>query len=329
VNGWYDFGVAETLYEFNLLRENAESAKGRDHQFVVIGPTTHCSFERVSERTIVGTRDVGDARFDYQQLYRRWFDRWLKGIDTGVERDPKVRLYVMGKNEWRNENEWPLARTRFTPFYLHSAGRANSLWGDGTLGTTRPGDETPDRYTYDPRTPVPSRGGPVCCTGTPDAPEGAFDQSEVEARHDVLVYSTPPLTQGVEVTGPLKVVLYVSSDARDTDFTAKVVDVHPDGTAYNVQEGILRARYRDGFDRTVFMQPGQVYKVEIDLQATSNWFAPGHRLRVEVASSNFPRFDRNLNTGGNNHDERSWKVARNVIHHSARYPSHIVLPVIP
>ena len=329
VNGWYDFGVAETLYEFNLLRQNAETPRGRDNQFAVIAPTTHCSFERVSERTVVGERPVGDARFGYAELYRRWFDHWLKGIDNGVEREPKLRIFVMGQNVWRSENEWPLARTRFTPYYLHSGGRANSVWGDGTLGAAKPSAEPPDRYTYDPRTPVPSRGGPVCCTGTPDAPEGAFDQSDVESRHDVLIYSTPPLTSGLEVTGPLKVVLYVSSDARDTDFTAKLVDVAPDGQAYNVQEGILRARYRDGFDHTVFMKPGGVYKVEIDLQATSNWFAPGHRIRVEVASSNFPRFDRNLNTGGNNYDERTWKVARNVIYHSPTYPSHIVLPVIP
>lgn len=169
----------------------------------------------------------------------------------------------------------------------------------------------------------------LTCTGTPDAPEGSFDQSDVEARHDVLVYSTPPLERGVEVTGPLKAILYVSSDARDTDFTAKLVDVHPAGSAYNVQEGILRARYRDGFDRTVFMSPGAVYRVELDLQATSNWFAPGHRIRLEISSSNFPRFDRNLNTGGNNYDERTWVTARNVVHHSARYPSHLLLPIVP
>jgi uncharacterized protein len=329
INGWYDFGVAETLYEFNLLRERAVTERGRNNQFALISPTTHCMSERAQARTIVGERDLGDARFGHVALYRRWFDHWLKGIDNGVEHEPKVQLYVMGKNVWRAEREWPLARTRFTPFYLHSQGNANSLWGDGNLSTIAPVAEPSDRYSYDPRTPVPSRGGPVCCTGTPDAPEGSFDQSEVEARHDVLVYTTPPLKRGVEVTGPLKAILYVSSDARDTDFTAKLVDVYPDGAAYNVQEGILRARYREGFGRKVFMQPGGVYKVEIDLQATSNWFAPGHRIRVEIASSNFPRFDRNLNTGGNNFDERSWRVARNVIHHSAKYSSHVMLPVIP
>ncbi|MEO7966142.1 MAG: CocE/NonD family hydrolase, partial [Gemmatimonadaceae bacterium] len=329
INGWYDFGVAETLYEFNLLRERALSARGRENQFAVISPMTHCMSTNATERTIVGARPVGDARFGQLALYKRWFDHWLKGIDNGVEREPKLHLYVMGKNEWRAEKEWPLARTRYTPFYLHSAGRANSMWGDGALSDAKPASEPSDSYDYDPRTAVPSRGGPVCCTGTPDAPEGSFDQSEVEARHDVLIYSTPALTRGVEVTGPLKMVLYVSSDARDTDFTAKLVDVYPDGSAYNVQEGILRARYRDGFDRRVFMARGGVYRVEIDLQATSNWFAAGHRIRVEVASSNFPRFDRNLNTGGKNYDERTWKVAHNVIHHSAKYPSHIVLPVIP
>jgi putative CocE/NonD family hydrolase len=169
----------------------------------------------------------------------------------------------------------------------------------------------------------------VCCTGTPDAPEGSFDQSEVEAREDVLVYSTPPLTDGVELTGPIEAVLHVSSSARDTDFTAKLVDVYPDGTAYNVQEGILRARYRQGFDRKVWMKPGEVVEVRIDLQATSNYFPPGHRIRLEISSSNFPRFDRNLNTGGNNFDEIDWVVAENAVHHDRRFPSHLLLPVIP
>jgi hypothetical protein len=235
----------------------------------------------------------------------------------------------MGKNEWRSENEWPLARTRFTKFYLHSDGKANGRNGSGVLTTELPKTETPDRYSYDPSNPVPSRGGPVCCTGTPDAPEGSFDQSEIEARNDMLVYTTPPLAQGVEVTGPLQVVLYVSSDQLDTDFTGKLVDVYPDGKAYNVQEGILRARYRDGYDKKVWMKAAEVYQVKVDLQATSNYFPPGHRIRLEVASSNFPRFDRNLNTGGNNYDETTWKVAANTIHHSAKYPSYVLLPVIP
>ncbi|MDX2058339.1 MAG: CocE/NonD family hydrolase [Gemmatimonadales bacterium] len=329
INGWYDFGVAETLYQFNLLRQNSVSSSGRDHQFAVISPTVHCAAEQASARTIVGARDVGDARRGHEELYLRWFDRWLKGVDNGIDREPPLHIYVMGKNQWRAEREWPLARTEWRKYYLHSRGRANSRWGDGTLSTTRPGQEPPDRYEYDPRTPVPSRGGPLCCTGSADAPEGSFDQSDVEARHDVLVYTTAPLERGLEVTGPIKAVLYVSSDARDTDFTVKLVDVHPDGSAYNIQEGILRARYRMGFDTTAFLSPGRTHRVDIDMQATSNWFGPGHRIRLEVSSSNFPRFDRNLNTGGNNFDESTWRIARNAVHHDSRAASHLVLPTIP
>jgi putative CocE/NonD family hydrolase len=230
---------------------------------------------------------------------------------------------------WRGESEWPLARTQWTKYYLHSDGRANSRFGTGTLSLTAPGDELPDRYTYDPAIPVPSLGGPDWGASNPDMLPGAIDQSANETRHDILVYSTPPLEQGVEVTGPIQLVLYVSSDARDTDFTGKLVDVYPDGRAFNVQDGILRARYREGYGKKVFMEAGQVYQLTVDLQVTSNYFPPGHRIRVEVSNSNFPRFDRNLNTGGNNYDETTWVVAQNTIHHSARYPSHIVLPVIP
>ncbi|MBI4421614.1 MAG: CocE/NonD family hydrolase [Gemmatimonadetes bacterium] len=329
INSWYDFGVAETLYEFNLMRANAVSPRGRDHQYVIISPTNHCGSEGARANTVVGERPVGDAQFDHWGTYLRWFEYWLEGVENGVTRMPKVQIYVMGRGIWRAENEWPLARTQWTKFYLRSAGRANGSSGDGTLAAAAPGNEPPDRYVYDPANPVPSRGGPVCCTGTADAPAGSFDQSEVEARPDVLVYTTRPLSQGVEVTGPIELVLYVSSDQLDTDFTGKLVDVYPDGKAYNVQEGILRARYREGFSKKVWMKPGEVYEVKIDLQATSNYFGPGHRIRLEVSSSNFPRFDRNLNTGGNNYDETTWKVASNTIHHSARYPSHVVLPVIP
>ena len=329
VNSWYDFGVAETLFEFNFFKQHAVSGRARENQFVIISPMTHCRSEVASESTVVGEREMGDARLDYWNIYLRWFDYWLRGIDSGVTDMPKVQYYVMGRNEWASSEAWPLPETRFTKYYLHSNGRANSGRGTGTLSMGVPASEPSDAFVYDPATPVPSRGGPVCCTGTPDAPEGSFDQSDVEMRHDVLVYSTPPLDQGIEVTGPLEVVLYVSSSARDTDFTAKLVDVYPDGRAFNVQEGILRARYREGFDKKVWMEPDEVYEVRIDLQATSNYFASGHRIRLEVSSSNFPRFDRNLNTGGNNYDETEWQVAKNAIHHRAGSASHIVLPVIP
>ena len=329
IGSWYDFGVAEVLLEFNLLRTNAESSLARDSQFAVISPTNHCQSETgTSEHTVVGGRDLGDARFEFYSLYLQWFDHWLKGIDNGVTKRPKVMLYVMGKDAWRGEQEWPLARTKYTRYYLHSDGHANSRTGTGTLSTVAPQQEPPDRYTYDPGNPVPSRGGPICCTGDPHA-DGSYDQSEVENRSDVLVYSAPVLKEGIEVTGPLKVVLHASSSAKDTDFTAKLVDVYPDGKAYNVQEGILRARFREGFTKKMWMKASEVYEIPIDLEATSNYFGPGHRILLEVSSSNFPRFDRNLNTGGNNYDETKWVTAENQVHHSAARVSYILLPVIP
>jgi putative CocE/NonD family hydrolase len=330
IDSWYDYGPANTLRLFNRLRTEGASQRSRDHVFAVIGPTTHCAYERAAERTVVGHRDVGDARLDFLGLYLRWFDHWLKDAPAGLGDLPKLQLYVMGRNQWRGESEWPLARTVFTKYYLRSGGRANSRFGDGLLSTTAPAAAEPnDSYSYDPGTPVPSIGGPDFGANNPALPPGALDQAAVEARHDVLVYSTPPVEQGIEVTGPIRLELFVSSDALDTDFTGKLVDVHPDGRAFNVQEGILRARYREGFDRVVKMESGKVYRIEVDLEVTSNYFAPGHRIRLEVSSSNFPRFDRNLNTGGDNVTETTWRVARNTIHHNARYPSHLVLPVIP
>jgi putative CocE/NonD family hydrolase len=328
VNSWYDGGVNETLELFNVMSRNATSARGRDNQFAIISPTAHCRSESAREHTVVGARDMGDARFPHYQTYLQWFDYWLKGIENGISDSPKLQYYLMGAGEWRSAEAWPLPGTEFTKFYLHSNGQANSRNGDGTLSTEPPGDEPADRFAYDPANPVPTVGGPICCIGADDAPAGALNQSEVELRNDVLVYTSAPLEQGVEITGPLEAILYVSSEARDTDFTVKLVDVLPDGTAYNVQDGILRARFRDGFDRVVLMEEGEVYRLRIDLHATGMWFGPGHRIRVEVSGSNFPRFDRNLNTGGNNYDETEWLVAHNAVHHSAERPSHVVLPVV-
>ncbi len=328
LNSWYDLGPRETMNVFNLFHDNAETERGRDHQFVIMSPTVHCASEFVRAPVRVGERDLGDATLDYYRIYLDWFDHWLKGIDNGITEMPKIRYYLMGANEWRSADAWPLRGTEFTPFYLHSSGHANTRLGDGLLTTTPSLDEPADEYTYDPANPVPSVGGPICCIGADDAPAGSFDQSAVELRSDVLVYTSDPLVEGIEVTGPMDAVLYVSSSARDTDFTLKLVDVYPDGKAFNVQETILRARYREGFDRQVFLDSGVVYELPIDFHATGNYFGPGHRIRVEVSSSNFPRFDRNLNTGGNNFDETSWIVATNTIHHSREYPSRVILPVV-
>ncbi len=329
VDAWYDYGAGDTFRLVDLLQKNSASARGRENQFVIVAPTTHCRYELATEHTVVGVRELGDARYDFFGLYLGWFDHWLRGADNGVQKMPKVQLYVMGKNEWRGEKEWPLARTIFTQYYLRSDGHANGRFGDGALSLDRPADETSDHYVYDPRSPVPTVGGPDWGPAIGELKSGAVDQSDVEMRHDVLVYTSPPLEEGIEVTGPLDVVLSVSSDQPDTDFTAKLVDVYPDGTAFNIQEGIQRARFRDGFKKPVWMKDGEAYEIHVNLNATSNYFGPGHRIRLEVSSSNFPRFDRNLNTGGKNYDETSWRIARNTIHHSGARVSYILLPVIP
>ena len=254
----------------------------------------------------------------------RWFDHWLKGIDTGIADEPPVKLFVMGENAWRDENEWPLARTRYTPYYFHSRGQANSAAGDGSLSAAAPGEEPPDRFVYDPDNPVPTRGG-----NTLIIPVGVQDQREVESRQDVLVYTGEPLSEPLEVTGPVTVTLFAATSAPDTDFTAKLVDVRPDGYARNLADGIIRGRYRASRTRPTLLQPDTVSEFTIDLWATSHVFLPGHRIRVEISSSNFPRFDRNLNTGDDQATSSRFQTASQSVFHDPRYPSHIVLPVIP
>jgi putative CocE/NonD family hydrolase len=289
----------------------------------------HCAYRRATEQTVVGERNVGDARLDYAALTNGWFDILLKGENNGLlDTLPKVRYYTMGSNQWQSSSSWPPAGAQPLVYYLSSNGRANTLNGDGRLSTAPPSSDNPDRFAYDPNDPVPSHGGNVCCTGNA-VQGGAFDQSELErTRNDILVYSSEPLREGVEVSGPIEVTLYISSDAKDTDFTAKLIDVYPDGRAYNLDETIQRVRYRDGYDRVALLEQGKVYKVVLGPMNTSNFFAPGHRIRIEVSSSNFPRFDRNLNTGGNNYDEVNGVVARNAVHHSRQYPSQVQLTVV-
>jgi putative CocE/NonD family hydrolase len=324
VDSWYDSGIALTLEQMNHIRTHAVSSRARDNQFFVVTPTLHCQSEEATADLMIGQRNVGDPRRNFWKLYVDWFDHWLRGADNGVTSMPKIQYYLMGKNEWRSADAWPIPGTKFTSYYLHSGGRANSRLGYGTLSTVQPRNESSDNYVYDPASPVLSLGAFTCCLGG-----RSVDQSASEMRSDILVYTTAPLEEGIEVTGPLQLVLYVSSSAKDTDFTAKLVDVFPDGTALNLQEGILRARYREGWDRQVWMEPGKVYKVPVSLEATGQYFERGHRIRLEVSSSNFPRFDRNLNTGGRNYDETKWLVATNTIHHSAAYPSQLILPIIP
>ena len=322
MSSWYDFSVEETLFASNYFRENAVSKSATENQFVIIAPTGHCDFDGADENTQVGELYIGDARFDYLGTYLKWFDYWLKAQENSVTDMPKVQYYTMGKNQWQSADAWPLPETKFAKYYLHSNGSANSRYGNGRLSLKLPKNELPDIYIYDPGNPVPTLGG------SRSEPPGAFDQATVEIRNDVLVYSTPILKKGIEITGPITLIIYVSSSAKDTDFTAKLVDVYPDGKAYNIQDTIFRSRYRDGFTKKVWMKEDEVYKIQLNLNAASNYFASGHIIRLQVSSSNFLMYERNLNTGGNNYDETEWIVAENTIHHSKEYPSHIILPII-
>ncbi len=325
---WYDVSIGPNLAAYNFVRKTAKGEIANE-QYAVIAPTLHCSYTRATEHTVVGERDMGDARLDYNSLTYGWFDHFLKGEDNGVlQKEPKVRYYTMGLNKWQTADTWPPAGAAPMTWYLSSGGKANSLTGDGALTTSAPPSDAPDGFVYDPMNPVPSYGGNVCCTGNA-VNGGAFDQRKMEARNDILVYSTPPLKEGIEVSGSMDVTLYVSSDAKDTDFTVKVIDVYPDGTAYNLDETIQRVRYREGYDKPpVWMEAGKVYKVTLSPMTTSNYFPAGHRVRIEVSSSNFPRFDRNLNTGGNNYDEVKSVIAHNAVHHSTAYPSTVTLTVV-
>ncbi len=326
---WYDVSSSPNLALYNHVRATAKDPMVRENQYLVIAPTLHCAYKRATENTIVGERSVGDARLNYDEQINAWFDYWLKGEQNGIlEKLPKVQYYTMGMNKWQSADTWPPAAAEMTTFHLSSGGKANSLYGDGKLTTTAPDkQDKPDGFAYDPMNPVPSYGGNVCCTGNA-VQGGSFDQQKMEARHDILVYTSEPLQEGVEISGFIESTLYVSSDAKDTDFTIKLIDVYPDGRAYNLDETIQRVRYREGYDKEVFMEKGKVYKLEMTPMSTSNYFEKGHRIRIEVSSSNFPRFDRNLNTGGDNVTETKGVVANNKVHHSAQYPSQIRLPIV-
>ena len=325
---WYDVSITPNLKLFNHVRSNSKDEEIRDNQYLVIAPTLHCAYTRATENTVVGERSIGDARLNYEEQIYKWWDLWLKDASNDFKQTtPRVQYYTMGSNQWQSADQWPPKSAEMVTYYLSSNGDANSLWGSGTLSTTQPNQDQPDTYMYDPMNPVTSYGGNVCCTGNA-IKGGAFDQRVMETRNDILVYTTDVLKQDIEVSGFIESTLYVSSDAKDTDFTIKLIDVHPDGTAYNLDETIQRARYREGYEKEVFMEKGQVYKIDLTPLSTSNLFKKGHRIRVEVSSSNFPRFARNLNTGGNNYDETEAIIAKNNIHHSKKYPSAIRIPMI-
>lgn len=325
--GWYDIFLGGTIRNYARMRELGATQAARDGQRLTIGPWVHGGAPpSVSGEYNFGTRAAG-AAIDLMGEMLRFYDHILLGEDNGFESDRPVRLFVMGENVWRREDEWPLSRAETASYYLRSGGRANSLNGDGALSRETPADEPPDVYLYNPLTPVPTVGGGLCCDPAFMA-SGAYDQRWVEGRDDVLVYSTPPLAEDTEVTGPVSVTLYASTNAPDTDFTAKLVDVEPSGYARNLTDGIIRARYRNGRGPASFIQPGRVYEYKIDLWATSNLFKKGHRVRVEISSSNFPRFDRNANTGDEIGSDAAFVPALQTVYHTAEYPSRVELPVV-
>jgi putative CocE/NonD family hydrolase len=325
---WYDVSTGPNLATFNHVRRTA-SPEVANQQHAVIAPTLHCAYKRATENTIVGEMSVGDARLDYDALTFGWFDRFLKGQNNGLlDTLPKVRYFTMGSNRWQSSDTWPPRGAEPMTLFLSSNGKANTRNGDGVLTSRAPSRNRPDSISYDPMNPVRSLGGNVCCQGNALS-GGAMDQRETELRPDVLVYTSEPLAEGIEVSGPIEATIYLSSDRVDTDVTVKLLDVYPDGRAFNLDETIQRVRWREGYEKPpVFMVPGKVYPIVLQPMTTSNWFGPGHRIRIEVSSSNFPRFDRNMNTGGNNWDETTGLVARNVIHHSRQYPSQIRLSVV-
>ncbi|MDQ2787569.1 MAG: CocE/NonD family hydrolase [Chloroflexota bacterium] len=328
IGGWYDIFQKGTIDNFTGMRATAPTAV-RERQRLLIGPWNHGGMTRGNP---IGAYDFGmrstGGVIDADGAQLRWFDRWLRGIENGVEREAPVRLFVMGGNQWRDEQEWPLARTDWQEWFLHSGGRANSLHGDGALNRESPAAEPPDAYVYNPRNPVPTLGGSLCCNAV-FTMGGAYDQRSIEAREDVLVYTTPPLDQPVEVTGPVKLILCASSSAPDTDWTAKLVDVSPCGDARNLTDGILRARYRTSMRAGTPITPGDVIEYVVELWSTSNTFLVGHCIRLEVSSSNFPRFDRNPNTGELPGRSAEMVSALQTVFHSSDHPSRLVLPVIP
>jgi putative CocE/NonD family hydrolase len=323
VAAWYDIFLGGSLRNYIGLKQHAGNEAARRGQYLLVTIGGHAGSGRK-----IGDVDFGPAApFDEDGITLSWYDHLFKNINNSFAGPKPVRIFVMGTNQWRDEDDWPLTRARETKYFLHSSGKANSATGDGTLVATVPRSESADQYTYDPANPAPTIGGPLCCDGEHLMP-GARDQRPVDARTDVLVYSTPILTQDLEVTGPVRLELFTKSSAVDTDFAAKLVDVDPDGFAQNLTEGIIRARYRNSQEKPELMKPGQVYKFNVDLWATSNVFHKGHQLRLEITSSNFPRFDRNMNTGEDAEHAQKSVPATNTILHDAEHPSALILPIV-
>jgi putative CocE/NonD family hydrolase len=316
ISGWYDDDQPGTTRNYTAMRK-----LGRSNQKLLMGPWPHA----VNSTTRLGALDFGPtARIDIRTTQKRWFDRWLGGVDNGVDREPPVRLFVMGENAWRDEDDWPIPRTRWTKYYFHSGGKANTLDGDGTLSTDPPGDEKADHYTYDPEKPTPFLTALSSSQiGGPD------DYRSVQGRDDVLVYTSAPFDEATEVMGPITVTLQAATSAPDTDWTAMLCDVYPDGRSLRLCDGIIRARYRESLESPTLREPGKVYEYTIDCWSTSMKFPKGHRLRIQVASAAFPKFDRNPNTGETHGKGTTLKTADQTVHHDRERPSFVTIPIIP
>jgi hypothetical protein len=322
VTGWYDDVLVGSLENYMNLTTRAVDPSARKQQWIIIGPWPHM----VDQSRTLGPIDFGpSAVIGLRDVELRWFDHWLKGIDNGVDRDPHVRIFVMGANEWRTENEWPIARTRYVKYFLHSAGKANTLRGDGVLSPTEPSPREPvDHFNYDPADPTPFITPPTFAQmGGPD------DYRQVEHRQDVLVYTSSAFDSPVEMCGPLRVTLAAASSARDTDWTAMILDVHPDGFAQRLNDGIVRAKFRHSDSKPELLTPGKAETYEIDAWATCVELQRGHRLRVDISSSAFPKFQPNLNTGGDDGVGTERLTAAQTVYHERTRASYLVVPIVP
>ena len=321
ISGWYDDEQLGTPLNFAAMTRKTIDEKIRNSQKMLMGPWPHA----INSTSKLGEVDFGStAIIDLNDTWLRWFDYWLKGIDNGIMKEPPVRIFVMGENAWRNENEWPIGRTQWAKYFIHSNGRANTLNGDGSLSTTEPANESTDSYKYDPANPVPFvTDASFAQIGGPD------DYRKVEERADVLVYTSESLSADMEVCGPIKVKLFASSSARDTDFMAKLIDVWPNGFAQRLTDGMVRARFRDGMDKPSLIEAGKVYGYELDLWNTCQLYKKGHKIRLEISSSAFPKYDRNLNTGATLGETAVMQVAEQKIYHDREHASYVLLPLVP
>jgi len=320
VNSWHDYSAKETFLQYEHFRKHATTKWARENQYVLMGPLGHCAIEALSSNTINGERNIGDARFDVWGTYLRWWDYTLKGNKDSFKDTPRIQYYLPGANQWKSSEIWPIEGTTPTKLYLSGGGDAHKVVSNGTLTWSKPNAEKSDRYVYDPANPIIQFMQSINM--------GSSDWSELEKRPDILVYTTEPLESDVEITGTMRARIWVSTDVPDTDLSVQLMDVYPDGRSMGVRGGYLRLRYRDGFDKEVMMQPGKLYPVDVDLLVGANLFKKGHRIRVQIASSNFPAYARNLNTGGDNARETEYQSATVTIHHGPETPSYVELPVI-